>query len=242
MPEALVVGAVAGAILAAVIVLIRLGARSATSGEHAPRVRAAAGRAVVTLEVDGAAGRGEPARRLAVGTAAPLFLRDDTLLEVEVRDRSGGVVAVVDRSEGLELADRDPFAESATDRLDLPETVRSKLSEDASLAEVVAAILAAAGHTVTVDRDVVRIGDRAVVALESTDADELSGAFLRYRASGATSGVVVSRRAVPPPEVHRRELLAPDLRYAPAGALQRMADAVVVDADPIAFALASFRD
>lgn len=237
MPEALVIGAVAGAVVAAVVVLVRIAVRPVRRDREETAPRTVPGRGLLTLDLDVSGETREPARRLATEAAAPLFRRDETLDQVEVRDRAGALVALVDRSEGLELAERDPFTETTTDRLALPETVRSRLSDDPSLAEVVGAILATAGRDVAVDQDVVRVGDRVVVALESTDPDELSAAFLRYRASGAGSGVVVSRRAVPASEVNRREMLAPDLRYAPPGALQRMADALAVGGDPITFAL-----
>lgn len=236
MPEALVVGAVAGVMVALIVLAVRLGRRSDRRDRAAPA--AERGRRVVSLDVISRGERTGPVRRLAVAAAAPLFEEDPALEQVEVRDREGVLLAIVDRAEGLELAERDPFGDTATaQRLDLPAAVRDQLPDDPTLVDVVAAILAAAGHEPVVEQDVVRVGDRAVVAAESTDHDSLSGAFLRYRSSGARYGVVVSRRSVPGSEVRRRELLAPDLRYAPPGALQRMADAVTVGGDPIGFAL-----
>lgn len=232
--EALVIGAAVGVLVALVVVALR---RSRGVAAPSPET-GAAGRTTVTLDLSIDQQDPEPARRLAGAAAAPLFADDPALEQVEVRDRAGALLAIIERAEGLELAERDPFDDgSGTDRLVLPAAVRSSLPEDASLVQVVAAILTAAGREVTVDGDVVRVGDRAVVVLEATDADALSAAFLRYRASGARTGVVVSRRSVPASEVQRRELLAPDLRYARTGALQRMADALAVGGDPIDFAL-----
>lgn len=234
MVEALVIGAAAGVLVALVVALRRRRRRRASPVPDADT------RGVVTVTLDLSMDRDDPApaRRLAGAAAAPLFHDDPGLEQVEVRDRDGALLAIIERAEGLELAERDAFSGvGGADRLALPTAVRGALPEDPSLAEVVSAILAAAGHDVDVDGDVVRAGDRAVVALEATDPDALSAAFLRYRASGARTGVVVSRRTVPASEVQRRELLAPDLRYARAGALQRMADALAVGGDPIDFAL-----
>lgn len=233
MVEALVIGGAVGVLVALVVALGRRRRRRGSApGPDAGR----RGMLTVTLDLSVDQQDPEPARRLADAAAAPLFEDDPDLEQVEVRDRAGVLLAIIERAEGIELAERDPFAGGA-DRLALPAAVRGELPEAPSLAEVVAAILTAAGHHVDVDGDVVRAGDRAVVALEATDPDALSAAFLRYRASGARTGVVVSRRTVPASEVQRRELLAPDLRYARAGALQRMADALAVDGDPIDFAL-----
>lgn len=234
MTEALLIGAVAGAFVALVFLAYRLASRR----QDRPAPGSGQGVTRVTLDLPSGVDDPGPVRRLAAAAAAPLFEDDPLLTTVEIQDREGALLAIIDRAEGLELAEHDPFESAApTERLALPAAVRDQLPDDPTLIETVRAILEAAGDDVDGDGDVLRVGDRAVVVLEATHPDALSAAFLRYRDSGARSGVVVSRRSVAPSEIHRRELLAPDLRYAPAGAVQRMADAVAVGADPFAFAL-----
>lgn len=236
MPEALVIGAVAGAFLAVVVITVRLASRRSAGPPPSSEVRP--GVRTVTLGLAAEVDDPEPVRRLAAAAALPLFEDDPLLTQVEVRDRQGSLLAMIDRADGLVLAEHDPFEDVApAEDLILPSEVRDRLPEHPSLVEVVGAILEAAGHDVDRDGDILKVGDRAVVVLEATHPDALSAAYLRYRDSGARTGVVVSRRSVAPSEIHRRELLAPDLRYADTGALQRMADAVAVGADPIAFAL-----
>lgn len=237
IPEALLVGAVAGAFVALVVVLLRRAARADRTGGGGGTPERSA-RTVLALDLRAGAGDLDAGRRLAAEAAAPLFRDDTSLAEVEVRDRDGTLLAIVDRAHGLELADRDPFAmDTPGQQLHLPATVRDRLPDDPSLVDLVAGILRASGYDVAVEGDIVRAGDRAVVALEATDPDALSAAFLRYRDSGARTGVAVGLRSVPPAEARRRELLAPDLRYAGPQALQRMADAVAVGGDPLVFAL-----
>lgn len=240
MPEVLLVGAVAGAFLALVVLAVRLASRRPQSDGPAPRARPGVSR--VTLDLPAEADP-EPVRRLAAAAAVARFQDDPLVTQVEVVDPEGTLLAIIDRADGLELAEHDPFEEvPPAAALELPPAVRDRLPEDPSLTEIVRAILEASGHQVSGDGDVLRAGDRAVVVLEATHPDALSAAFLRYRDSGARSGIVVSRRSVAPSEVHRREMLAPDLRYTDQGALQRMADAVAVGADPFAFALGSGRE
>lgn len=235
MPEALVLGALVAVVVAAVVLAMRRARRSPAATE--PTGGGATGIPTVRLDVAVEGDDPGPVRRLAAAAAASLFHADRDLGQVEVRDREGALLAIIDRAEGLELADHDPFeAATASYGLVLPPAVLGRLPDEPTLPQLVRALLEAAGHRVSVEDDVLRVGDRAVVALEATDPEALGAAFLRYRASGARTGVVVSRRAVPAAEVRRRELLAPDLRYAGPGALQRMADAVAVGADPIAFA------
>lgn len=126
---------------------------------------------------------------------------------------------------------------SLVERFDLPEDVVDRVSADPSLEELLEAILTAAGHDVTRDGDLLRIGETAVVALHGAGAEAMNHAYRRYDASGALSGLAITVGYLSPREVERRELLAPDLRYVGPDAVQRMADAVALSADPLAFAV-----
>lgn len=227
----------------------------------------AAGRSV-TLDLE-AVDPGAPAvRRLVEAAAAPLLAADPALDAVEVRDRNGVLIGVVERAvdgsdavvvavpglphvtggdrggrgddeETLALREREPTVRDGAfaDRFDLPPAVAARLGPEADLVDLVRALLEAAGRDVEVEDDVVRSGEEAVVALGATHPDALSAGYLRYRRSGARRGLALSLRDVGAHEVARRERLAPDLRYGGPAAIQRMADAVAVGADPFRFAL-----
>jgi hypothetical protein len=142
----------------------------------------------------------------------------------------------MDVDEPLDLRER-PFA----DRLDLAPEIRELVTDPTDPVDVIRAILTAAGTPVEVSSDLVRSGDDAIVVVgedgsRTVSPDELTRAFLRYQQSGARRGIVICLGFVRPDELHRRELLAPTLRHAGAEAIQRMADAAALGADPLQFA------
>ncbi|MDP8931952.1 MAG: hypothetical protein M3O70_26125 [Actinomycetota bacterium] len=125
------------------------------------------------------------------------------------------------------------------DRFELPDAVRATLRRPDDAVDVIRAILEAAQLPVEVHENVIRSGDDAVIVVshaEGSAADALTRAFLRFQKSGASQGVVVSLGYFDPRDVRRRRVLAPNLHYAGLSAIQRMADAVDVGADPLTFA------
>ena len=209
-------------------------------------------------------------RRLVEGAAGRVLRSSPDVTEVVVEDRTGTTLARVPREAPtpgppptrperaarharphgswreptvVPKVDQDvripprPLA----DRLDLPDAVRADLRDVDDPAEVVRAILSAAGRDATVRGHTVRSGDDLVILAEGTGRDAaaaMSEAFLRFRDSGASTGIVVHLGYVDPREVARRQALAPDVHHVGAEVLQAMADAVALGGDPIAFALA----
>jgi hypothetical protein len=123
------------------------------------------------------------------------------------------------------------------ERFELPPAVEGRLHDDADLVDLLAALLIAGGHDVEASDDLVKVGDTALVVLDGSGAEAMNHAYRRYDASGAQHGLAIALGFLSPDEVRRRETLAPDLRYVGPEAVQRMADAVAVGADPLAFAL-----
>jgi hypothetical protein len=66
--------------------------------------------------------------------------------------------------------------------------------------------------------------------------DELNGAYLRLRASGARRGLVVTPGFLDLDDVRRREVPDPAVLHCGPEGIQRMADAVAAGADPLRFA------
>lgn len=62
-------------------------------------------------------------------------------------------------------------------------------------------------------------------------------AFLRIRSAGASRGIVLHLTWANPETLRRRELASPDVKHVGPESIQRMADAVVVGADPLGFVL-----
>ncbi|MFA9445749.1 hypothetical protein [Egicoccus sp. AB-alg6-2] len=129
-----------------------------------------------------------------------------------------------------------PFA----DRFDLPPDVRHRVRRPDRPLEVVRAILEAAGRPTEVRGDVIVSGDVAIAVVDPRFDPEraLTHGFLAIRETGAPRGIVLRLGHVDPRVVRRREAAAPHVRHVAVDALQRMADAVAVGADPIAFAAA----
>jgi hypothetical protein len=130
-----------------------------------------------------------------------------------------------------------PFA----DQFDLPADVRAAISDPESPAQLVGAILDAADVPYRSETGIVVAGNTAIVLVgdgtgHTVTSDELARAFLRFEAAHAADGVAICLGYVNPQELHRRELLAPRLRHAGPEAIQRMADALRLGGDPVAFA------
>lgn len=135
----------------------------------------------------------------------------------------------------VETAER-PFAQ----RFDLDDRVRREIRDPDGPVEVVRALLVAGGHDPEVSGDLLVTGDVAIVVLPDPGhaLDEaLSRAFLRIRSARVPRGIVLHLGWVNPEALHRREVAAPDVRHVGTEAVQRMADAVAVGADPIDFVL-----
>ena len=129
-----------------------------------------------------------------------------------------------------------PFA----DRFDLDERIRRAVRDPEDAVDVVRAILAVGGHAPEVHGDLLTSGDVAIVVLSDAGHDRdaaLSRAFLRIQQARVPRGVVVHLGWVNPEMLHRRQLAAPHVRHVGAEAIQRMADAVALGADPIDFVL-----
>lgn len=124
------------------------------------------------------------------------------------------------------------------DRLTLPSSVRTVLRSPESPADVVRALLEASGRSVEARGDLV-VADAFAIAIADVrdDAERaLARAHLRLAGSGAPRGLIVVLGFADPAHVRRRELANPRVRHVDLDALQRMADAVAVGLDPIAFA------
>lgn len=162
-------------------------------------------------------------------------LRRSRTPSVVPRPKARGSRAPSAPPEDVSVAAR-PFA----DRLDLPADVRRRIQRPDRVVDVVRAILEAAGRPTEVRGDVVVSGDLAVAVVDArTDAEgALTHGFLRVQETGAPRGIVVRLGYVDPRVIRRREATAPHVRHVAVDAVQRMADAVAVGADPIAFAAA----
>lgn len=133
--------------------------------------------------------------------------------------------------------ERGPIA----DRFDLPDRISSRLADRDDPVELVRAIMDAADLAPVVDDDVVLVGDRAIILLAepgfaASSTAILNHAFIRFRASQARSAFAISFGFLDPIEVTRREIFEPALVHLGPDAVQRMADAVALGADPLRFA------
>ncbi|HEX6579303.1 MAG TPA: hypothetical protein VF195_00280 [Actinomycetota bacterium] len=129
------------------------------------------------------------------------------------------------------------------DQFDLPEAVRARIRDPDDPIDLVRSILEAAGVHCEIDGDLVRAGESALVIMRTSGDvvighEALNHAYLRFSRSGAQRGVVIALGFMDPREVKRREMLAPQVLHAGPDAIQRMADAVSLGADPLRFAVA----
>jgi hypothetical protein len=149
------------------------------------------------------------------------------------------VVAPVRR--GLPLPESSP-ARPFADRFDLPEKVRARLVHPNDPVGIVRAILDSAGIEVQCEGDLLLADGVAIVVIVPTGVvvhhELLNHAFIRIERSGAGRGVVIGIGVLDVGEVRRREAAAPHVLHAGPEAIQRMADAVAIGADPLRFAAA----
>jgi len=135
-----------------------------------------------------------------------------------------------------------PTPRTLLERFELPDSVVAALGDQQSPVDVVRAILVAGGRSAEVNGDVVLSGDDAIIVVGGFDgrpvvAEDLSRAYLHFEASGATRGIEVCLGPYDHADAHRRELLVPVLGHVGPDAVQRMADAVALGGDPLAFVL-----
>ena len=129
------------------------------------------------------------------------------------------------------------------DHFDLPESVRTRIDDPDDPIDLVRAILGAAGVPCEIDGDLIRGGESTLVILRASGdivigREALNHAYLRVVGSGAQRGSVIGLGYMDPREVKRREMMAPQVLHAGPDAIQRMADAVALGADPLRFAVA----
>lgn len=127
------------------------------------------------------------------------------------------------------------------DRFELPDSVRSRMRDPSDLVDLLSAILETAGLEPQVDKDVLKVGDQAVVVIRSRigqtiDPGALNTAYTHFKESGARRGVVVTPGSMSHQDVRRRQAFDPNLLHAGPDGIQRMADAAAVGANPIDFA------
>jgi hypothetical protein len=126
------------------------------------------------------------------------------------------------------------------DRFELNDDVRGRVRDPNEPADVVRAILESAGLAPRVERDLLVVGNEAIVVLNDPMGpilpDRLSHAFVRFRDSGASQGFVIGLGFMEPRDVKRREMMEPSFVHLGPDAIQRMADAAALGADPLRFA------
>lgn len=133
----------------------------------------------------------------------------------------------------------EPVHRELAETFELPEAVESRVTDPDDVADLVWAILDAGGHDARRDGEVVRAGDVVFLMVGGHGrpvlGDALSRAFLRFTETRAPRGYAVVLGFADGGELRRREQLAPQLTYVGRSAVQRMADAVAVGADPLNF-------
>jgi hypothetical protein len=157
-------------------------------------------------------------------------------------DQGGAGAAHVGYEASDEIAHR-----ALADRFDLPATVRQRLTDPDDIKALVKALLEGANLQYTQDGDLFKVGNRAIVVIDTelgrvVPDDALSNAFIRFQSSGARSGFVVTPGLMYPQDLKRRQTMAPQLKHAGPEGIQRMADAVELGADPIRFATGPLGD
>lgn len=141
----------------------------------------------------------------------------------------------------IDLTELKESDKAFADAFALPDAVRARLNDPGNPTAVVAAVLDVAGVTHRAEPGIVVAGDTALVLIgdgsgHTVTRDDLSSGFLRFESAGVPRGVAICLGYVNPQELHRRELLAPALKHAGPEAIQRMADALALGGNPVAFA------
>lgn len=124
-------------------------------------------------------------------------------------------------------------------RVQLSERARVLLVDPERPADVVRAVLTAAGHRPERHGEVVITDEVAIAIAEGRDDVDaaLNRAFVAVRDSGCPRGLVIRVGYADPRLLHRRELATPSIRFVGSEAIQRMADAEALGADPLDFAV-----
>ena len=130
--------------------------------------------------------------------------------------------------------------QTLAEHFELPNGVKDRIRNQEDPVEIVRAIIEASGAPIDTDGNTFRRGDRVLIVLHTplhvaVEPEILNATFLRFQASGATRGVVLTAGTWHVHDVHRREALAPQLLHAGPDGIQRMADAVAMGADPLDF-------
>lgn len=156
-----------------------------------------------------------------------------------------GTERVVHAPAHVRFRDERPLPHrSLADHFDLPQHVKTRLSDEEDPVAIVRAILEEPPAPVGTDDDLFDRGDRVLMVLRtplyaSVEAATLNAAFLRFQRTGAKHGVVLTAGALHVSDIRRREALAPELLHAGPEGIQRMADAAAVGADPWDFVVPS---
>jgi hypothetical protein len=269
--------AVAAVFVAAVVVFIARRAKDAGPAPRRGSWEEPETGGVIVLDLDIQDPDAPTVQRLVEDAGRRALVTHPDLDAVEVRSRSGTVLATVTRTQpvapeatipqGLRARQQprhhapDPVAPAGAtreiripsaegdvhvpdrpfaDRFVLPDRVRSAVQDPERATDVVAAILEVAGRPVDRQGDVLVSGETALAVVPQLPhgiEDALTRAFMHIRDTGAARGVVIRLGYVDPDEIRRREAAAPDVRHVTADAIQRMADAVALGGDPIAFAV-----
>lgn len=140
---------------------------------------------------------------------------------------------------GADQAAAEDAPTAFAERYDLPPDVRDRLRDVDDPADVVRAILEAAGRPATVSGPSVLTDEELLIVVPGhrgvVTGEDLTQAYLRFETSHAPRGVAICLGYVDPDELRRREILTPNLRHTGHDAIQRMADAVALGADPLTF-------
>ncbi|HEX9888320.1 MAG TPA: hypothetical protein VGA69_02495 [Nitriliruptorales bacterium] len=133
----------------------------------------------------------------------------------------------------------EPVHRDLAETFDLPDAVLAHVTDPRDPLDLVDAVLTAAGHATERSSDLVRTGDHVFIVVDGHGrailGDTLSRAYLKFSETRAKHGYVVVMGFADRSDLDRREALAPQVAYVGRDAIQRMADAVAVGADPLSF-------
>jgi hypothetical protein len=178
-----------------------------------------------------------PAHPFGFAHPHPPLAPDDDVVGQMVEHGLAGLALPTQRAVPDPSARHRPLSEL----LELPSHISRRLEDSDDPVEIVRALLEETDPSVSVDDEVVQSGTRAVVVVRAHIGDPvtpamLNRAYVRFRQSGASVGVVLSPGIMPLAEIRRREMFDPALLHAGLDGMQRMVDAAALGADPLAFA------
>lgn len=126
------------------------------------------------------------------------------------------------------------------DRFDLSPEIRAAVRDPERPADVIRAVLAAGGLQPELHGNLVRLDDTVIVVVSDVRdgaSEAINRAYLQYKDTDARHAIIVRLGYVDPDVIRRHDAATPDVRHISADGVQRMADAVTLGADPLAFAL-----